>query len=440
MPPMLAAFAPVLSPTAVNLRRLLLVRTITLVVLLLALGFALLRLNMRLPLPPLLATLAGMALLSVISLWRLSRPWPVRDIELFVQLLLDVAALTVLLYFSGGPTNPFVTLYLLPLAITASALPGVRVWWMAGVTVVCYTALLGWHVPLSSEALAHDSGFGVHVLGMWLGFVLSATLIAGFVVRMNATLRERERALAALREQALRQERVVALGTLAAGAAHELGTPLSTMAVLVKDIEPQRGLSHETLAILRAQIARCKEILSSLSVAAGPLRAEAGDRQPLDTWLVGIVERWLATRPGVVTLRHFAGDQPAPRIVAERTLSQAITNILNNAADASPQQVEIAGHWTADTLTLDIADRGPGLAPELMRRVGEPTDGAAPKSANQKWPDYGFTTKSEGLGLGLYLAYTVLNRFGGEVRLIDREGGGLLCRLFLPLTALKLDA
>lgn len=418
-----------LSSSAVNLRRLLLVRTITLVALLLALGFVLLRLNLPLPLPPLFATLGGMALLSVVTLWRLSRLWPVRDVELFAQLLIDVAALTVLLYFSGGPSNPFVTLYLLPLAIAASALPGKRVWWMAGVTVVCYTALLGWHVPLSTETLAHDSGFGMHVLGMWLGFVLSATLIAGFAVRMNATLRERERALASLREQALRHERVVALGTLAAGAAHELGTPLSTMAVLVKDIEPQPGLSAHTLAILRAQITRCKEILSSLSVAAGPLRAEAGDRQPLDAWLTTIVERWLATRPGVVASRHFTGTEPVPQIVAERTLSQAITNILNNAADASPQTVEITGQWTDESLTLDIADRGPGLAPELKRIDEQPGS-----------LDYGFSTKSEGLGLGLYLASTVLNRFGGEVRLTERAGGGLLCRLVLPLAALKLDA
>ena len=418
-----------MSSTAVNLRRLLLVRTITLVVLLLALGFVLLRLNLPLPLPPLFATLGGMALLSVGTLWRLSRPWVVRDVELFVQLLLDVAALTVLLYFSGGPSNPFVTLYLLPLAIAASALPGTRVWWMAGVTAVCYTALLGWHVPLSTEMLAHDSGFGMHVLGMWLGFVLSATLIAGFAVRMNATLRERELALASLREQALRHERVVALGTLAAGAAHELGTPLSTMAVLVKDIEPERGLSAHTLTILRAQITRCKEILSSLSVAAGPLRAEAGDPQPLDAWLATIVERWLATRPGVVASHHFAGVEPVPRIVAERTLSQAITNILNNAADASPHAVEITGQWTTDSLTIDITDRGPGLAPEF-KRIDEQSGSL----------DYGFTTKSEGLGLGLYLASTTLNRFGGQVRLIERQGGGLLCRLILPLTALKLDA
>lgn len=427
MPLMTAALGS-LSSTAVNLRRLLLVRAITLIVLLLALGFVLSRLNLSLPLPPLLATLGGIALLSVVTLWRLSRSWPVREVELFVQLLLDVAALTVLLYFSGGPSNPFVTLYLLPLAIAASALPGTRVWWMAGVTAVCYTALLGWHVPLSTEMLEHDSGFGMHVLGMWLGFVLSATLIAGFAVRMNATLRERERALASLREQALRHERVVALGTLAAGAAHELGTPLSTLAVLVKDIEPERGLSAETLAILRAQITRCKEILSSLSAAAGPLRAEAGDRQPLDTWLVAIIDRWLETRPGVMATRHFTGDGPVPRIVAERTLSQAITNILNNAADASPQAVEITGQWSADKLTLDIADRGPGLTPEL-KRIGEQSSGL----------DVGFSTKSEGLGLGLYLASTVLNRFGGEVRLIERDGGGLLSRLILPLATLRVD-
>ena len=166
------------SSAAINLRRVLLVRAITLAGLLFTLGFASIQLDIGLPLRPLLVTLAGMAVLSLATLWRLSQQWPVRDGELFVQLLLDVAALTVLFYYSGGPTNPFVTLYLLPLAIAAAALPGARVWWMAGVTAACYTVLLGWHVPLSSETIGHDAGFGVHVLGMWLGYVLSATLIA----------------------------------------------------------------------------------------------------------------------------------------------------------------------------------------------------------------------------------------------------------------------
>jgi two-component system sensor histidine kinase RegB len=230
--------------------------------------------------------------------------------------------------------------------------------------------------------------------------------------------------LAAMRENALRHERVLALGTLAAGAAHELGTPLSTMAVLVKDIAPEQGISADKLGILRTQIARCKEILASLSAAAGQVRAESGQSLALDTWLRELVDKWLALRPGVNARQHFEGTQPAPRVVAELTLAQAITNILNNAADASPDNVEIDARWSADELVLEIADRGAGLAPEVQASAGEPF----------------LTTKSDGLGLGLFLAYTTFSRFGGDVRLMQRDGGGVLCRLTLPLAALKVGA
>jgi two-component system sensor histidine kinase RegB len=409
------------SSAFINLRRLLGLRAITLAGLGLTLWLVVTRLGLPLPLAPLTGVLSGMLLLSLATLWRLRRAWPVQDRELFGQLLLDVASLTALFYFSGGSTNPFVVLYLLPLAIAAAALPAPYVWGMAAVTTLSYTALLVWHVPLPHSAQAHDADFGLHVLGMWLGFVLSAALIAWFAVRMTATVRERDRMLAALRENALRHERVLALGTLATGAAHELGTPLSTMAVLVKDIEPERGVSAEKLAILRAQIARCKEILASLSAAAGQVRAESGQRLALDAWLRELVDRWSSLRPGISVHQHFDGTQPAPRIVAEQTLAQAITNILNNAADASPHSVEVEARWSADELVLEIADRGAGLAPELQASVGEPF----------------LTTKSDGLGLGLFLAYTTLSRFGGAVHLANRAGGGVLCRLRLPLAALR---
>ena len=412
------------SSAVINLRRLLGLRAITLAGLGLALWFVVARLDMPLPLAPLVGVLTGMLLLSLATLGRLRRTWPVQDRELFGQLLLDVASLTTLFYFSGGSTNPFVVLYLLPLAIAAAALPAPYVWGMAVVTTLSYSALLVWHVPLPHSAQAHDADFGLHVLGMWLGFVLSAALIAGFAVRMTATLRERDRMLAALRENALRHERVLALGTLATGAAHELGTPLSTMAVLVNDIAPQQGISADKLGILRAQIARCKEILASLSAAAGQVRAESGQSLPLDTWLRELTERWRALRPGVNACVQLDGTQPAPRVVTELTLAQAITNILNNAADASPDNVEIGARWSADELVLEIADRGAGLSPEVQASVGEPF----------------LTTKRDGLGLGLFLAYTTLSRFGGAVRLMPRDGGGVLCRLTLPLAALTLTA
>ncbi|OGI44406.1 MAG: hypothetical protein A2150_00215 [Candidatus Muproteobacteria bacterium RBG_16_64_11] len=412
-----------LSSTAINLRRLLALRYIALTGQALVLWVAVVDLHMALPQRPLVWIIAGMAVANLLSWLRLKRPWPVREAELFGQLLLDVVALTALLYFSGGPTNPFVMLYLLPLALTAAALPGRYTWVMAGVTAACYSALLVWYVPLPQSHGAHGDEFHLHVLGMWLGFVLSAGLIAWFAVKMAATVRSRDRLLAAMRERELKHERILALGTLATGAAHELGTPLATMAVLVKDIAPGQGIADEKLAILRAQIARCKEILSSLSAAAGQMRAESGRAVALDEFLRELVQRWQSMRPGVETGIRLEGVRPAPMIVAEQTLAQAITNIFNNAADVSPASVEIDGRWTEDELTLEIADRGPGLSPELASVAGKPF----------------VTTKSEGLGLGLFLAYSTFSHFGGEVRLLNRDGGGVVCRLHLPLAALTVN-
>ncbi len=409
---------PVPPPTAaINLRRLVVLRTLTLSGQALAVWVAVQSLHMWLPLKPLVLILAGMAVLNLLTWLRLALSWPVRDGELFAQLTLDVLALTGLLYYTGGSTNPFAPLYLLPITLTAAALPRAHTWFMVGLAVACYTALLFVYVPLPGAHAMHGDEFQMHVVGMWLGFLVSAALIATFAVRMSATLRERDRLAAAMREQALKHERVLALGTLATGAAHELGTPLSTLAVLLKDMAPEKPVDTETLAILRAQVARSKEILASLSASAGAVRAEAGAPQALDRWLEALVRGWQARRPGVQPRLQLDGTQPAPRIVAEQTLAQAIVNILNNAADASPDVVEVSGRWDTDELTLEIADRGPGLAPEVEQRAGEPF----------------ITTKGEGLGLGLFLAYTTLNRFGGAVRLLRREGGGTLCRLTLPL-------
>lgn len=416
------------SSAAINLRRLVVLRCIALAGQFLAVWVAATGLEMPLPLRALVDIIAGMAVVNALTWWRLRyRTRPVRESELFAHLVLDVAALTALLYFSGGATNPFVILYLLPLALAAAALPAGYTWAMVGVTVAGYSALMFFYVPLPSVGHAgHEGDFALHVLGMWLGFVLSAGLIGWFAVRMSETRASRDRLLARIREEQLKNERVVALGTLAAGAAHELATPLATMAVLVKDLAPHQPVAPQTLDILRAQIARCKEILASLTATAGTLRAEGGSSQPLDRWLEALVRRWQAMRPGVVVRTRFAGTQPAPRIVAEQTLVQAITNILNNAADASPQSVEIEGRWSEHELVLEVADRGPGLAPEVQAAVGETF----------------VTTKAPeaGLGLGLFLTFTTLSRFGGTVRLLNREGGGVRCLLTLPLAALEVAA
>lgn len=413
------------SSNADNLRQLFNLRSIAVIGQVMVLLVVSVGLGMNLPLLPMAVVVLALAAANLYTWRRLRQPTAVTDIELFGQLLLDVTALTALLYYSGGSTNPFVLLYLMPITLTAAALPGIFSGLMAIFSVFCYSILMVYYQPMPHVHSHHGSEFDLHVMGMWLGFVVSAGLIAYFVVKMGRTLRERDAMLAALREDQLRNERILALGTLATGAAHELGTPLSTMAVLLKEMERDAAGDAESatqLGILRDQVNRCKQILSSLSAAAGHARAESGGGMPLDDYLNKLLADWRNMRPAVRIDAVFDGPSPAPRIITELTLSQAIINILNNAADESPEEIEMDARWDKETLRIEIRDRGPGFAPAVEKKVGTPF----------------FTTKEpgQGLGLGLFLAHATLNRLGSKVEMFNREGGGACTRLALPLSHL----
>jgi two-component system sensor histidine kinase RegB len=405
---------------AINARRLWVLRNVEMLTQLAVIGLAIQVLGMPLPLPTLLTIIALLALLNLVTWMRLRHASTVSTNEFFLQVAGDVVALTGLLYFSGGSTNPFISLYLLPLVIVAATLPAKYAWRMAGLTIGCYSLLLFYYVPLPKAARVYLTDFHLHIFGMWFGFIVSVSLIIFFVMTMANTLRERDRILAETRERALRDEHLVALGTLAAGTAHELGTPLATMAVLAADLAQQYADTPdlgEKTRILREQTTRCKEILSTLSARTGEGRAESGRRLALDRYLETLLTEWHATRPDATLKRHLGGPRPAPHIVADKTLDQAIMNVLNNAADASVDSVEVNARWSPDRLEFDVCDRGPGLAPGTEARIGTPF----------------FTTKQHGQGLGLFLARAVLNRFGGTLRHTGRDGGGTCARIILPV-------
>jgi len=253
------------------------------------------------------------------------------------------------LYFAGGATNPFAWFYLLPLMIAATVLSNGYTWAVAGLTTVCYSLLMVYYTPLHLGGNSHGGGFELHVFGMWFGFMLSAGLVAYFVAGMANSLRDRDRNLAQAREQALRDERLVALGTLAAGAAHELGTPLGTMAIVTGDLlqeypaengnEPESDL-HEKLEIIRSQIKRCKEALSIISASAGEAQSVSGEPVAVDRYLEQLIAQWRTRRTAANLKCGFHGERPSPLILAENVLSQALTNILDNAADASPDFID----------------------------------------------------------------------------------------------------
>ncbi|MCW5625330.1 MAG: HAMP domain-containing histidine kinase, partial [Burkholderiales bacterium] len=358
-----AAALPV-DPGHRNLARLFLLRWVALGAMVVVIVLAARVMALTLPLVPLASLITAGVALNLWTGWRLTRHAPVGDRMLFLQLAADVAILTAALYFTGGWSNPFATLYLLPVMIAATVLAPRFAWTMAAATFGCYTLLGFWFVPLPHVHHEEGSDFGLHVLGMWASFGLCAGAIAWVVTLMARSLRDRDRALAEARERGLRDQQVLALGTLAAGAAHELGTPLSTMAVVVRELEREHGTDPELVAdlrTLREQVEHCKHIISDMAAAAGEQRAEDAGGLPLDEYLERAIEGWRALRPGIEVRTEWNGPQPAPRIINDRTLGHTIVSLLNNAADASHEGVEMQGRWTRDRLTLEIRDRGTGV-------------------------------------------------------------------------------
>ncbi|MCO6439653.1 MAG: HAMP domain-containing histidine kinase [Nitrococcus mobilis] len=412
------------ASTRINLRRLLMLRNFTIAGQTVAVLVAAFALNMAVPLADVGLIIAGLALLNAVAWRRLKRQQPGSH-EFMVHLLADVLGLTALLYFTGGATNPFVWLLLLSLTIAATVLSRRQTWIIATVTIACYSGLMVLYRPLSGAGGA-GGHFQMHVLGMWLGFMLSAALIAYFVAGMGQTLREQEHALARARERALRDERLLSLATLAAGAAHELGTPLGTMAVLLKEMQaqPRPPDDQENLGILQAQIGRCRQALTTISASAGEVRAESGCAVALDRYLQDLLSQWQVLRPGVRVEYNGSMLPSGLRIVADRTLTQSLVNLLHNAADASPHQISVAAEVADDTLELTVADRGAGLSPKIAAVLGR-----AP-----------VTTKVTGNGLGLYLTQGIIERLGGALTLSPRSGGGTVAQVLLPLERLRAAA
>lgn len=430
-----------------HLRRLLLLRCVAILA-----QFATLILVHRFLSPdfhwtPMLGAVGFLTLVTLLTWWRLSFDLPVGNLELFVQLSIDVLVLTVLLYYGGGPTNPFVSIYLLPLVIAAATLPRRFTWGMAALTLACYSLLMVWYIPLPgghgqhqpvpamqqmdhshhnmemtqpapSETTPLQDPFNTHVLGMWLGFLISAMVVAYFAAEMARAVRNSDAQLTRVREEILRNERIVALGTQAAGAAHELGTPLSTMSVIIGEM--QRDCSdpeHQSdLNILNDQVRNCKRILDSLLAHA----KETSSELSLEEFIRNVLDDWQLLRPTVHYRFRVKGLQPSPRLRADLALRAALLNLLNNAADASPDEMDILLHWDEANIKLEILDHGPGLTSEAASRAGSAF----------------FTTKQEGHGLGLFLSNATLERLGGSVRLSNREGGGATTEVTLPLRKL----
>ncbi|MCA1925702.1 MAG: sensor histidine kinase [Thiobacillus sp.] len=370
-------------------------------------------LGIVLPLAPMASVLALMLLFSLSTAWRLTRPAPATQLEFLAHLLADLTAFAVLVFFSGGATNPFVSLMLVPVVIAAVSLRPRWVWLLAAVAGGFYALLLFVYQPLAiADPIA---AYGMHLGGMWFNFLVSAALIAFFVTRMHAALRSRDRALAGLREKQLRDERILALGTQAALAAHELATPLAAIQTTAHELaaefanDPEIG---DACRLLERQARVCKRILTELADRAGETRPAT---LPLDVWLNRLLERWQILRPSARIESVLPADSRP--FAAPDGLEPAVLNILNNAADAAATPVEFQACADEQALLLDIADRGAGFTPNQRAQAGRVL---MPSPGGRGW------------GVGLALTHATLERAGGRIEVTERAGGGTRVRIVVP--------
>ena len=404
---------------ATNLQRLCLIRLILLIGISVALGIAKSQ-NITVATTSIIWVLSILALYTTLCWFRLQRPWPITEQEFFAHIFSDICFLAALLYFSGGATNPFVSYFLIPLAISAITLPWAYTITAAILSVAAYSLLLFFYVPVAIYAPSHHSdGLNIHILGMWINFVLSAGLITYFVVGMATALRKQQQTINQQKEDNLRDQQIMAVATLAAGTAHELGTPLATMNVLLDELNQQSepGELKQDIAVLLEQVTRCKNILTKLTNTAQISHA-VKETITLTVLIDEVLDNWLLMRPEVSSSLNIINNGDSPYIDSDATLKQAITNLLDNAADACAVDIKITLSWDEKRVTIAIEDNGAGIPMDIADQIGKPF----------------ITTKGKGLGLGLSLSHATIERFGGTVQLFNQQPNGTLTQLQLPVS------
>jgi two-component system, sensor histidine kinase RegB len=369
--------------------------------------------------------LLGLQVLLAAATWaRLAWGPRVGATELVIQVHVDILVFATVLYHTGGATNPFAPLFVLPMAITASAQRPRWVWVAALSTMVAYVFLRDHHVPLH-HPLGQTQVYELHENGMVVNYLFTAALLAYFVNRMQAALLKRERQLAAARDAQMRAESVVAIGALAAGHAHEISTPLTTMSVVVSELRRVRQSDtalQQDLSLLDEQIRGLKRLVSELTQAAGRRRAEAASGARLDDFVQGIVNRARRLHPGTNIQAELSGPLPAPLVVAEETLRQAVTNLIDNAVQASPHEVLVRADWSGQRLSLSVIDSGAGFNAETLSQLAQTAEHGRPADP----------------GRGLVLTLYTLDRLGGALLLRNRPEGGAHAEIQLPLEAIVL--
>jgi len=398
-------------------------------------------LGIVLPVTDMVLVASLLVLFNLYSFLRLRSVRPIGQLDVGLGLVIDVCVLALQMNFSGGTANPFVSFFMLPVILGAVMLSARQAWLIYGLTILCYAALAvaDLHRPMP-VGRANMPGMimpglidrmALHMHGMMLGYAICAAVLVFMISRIRANLRARDEEVARLRTQALEQDHLMRLGLLTAGAAHELGTPLTTISVIIKDwqdlgVPKAKAERDGELDTLHNQVLRCKAVISDILAASGQTRGEDTSSQPLRPLLAGICDNWRARHPGaVLDVRLDVGDQP---IAADKVFEQSLVNLLDNAFEASQAAgsgaVTLAAGLVKDRLAIDVSDRGTGFAPHILASLGTPF----------------VTTKDDGRGrprgLGLFLVRNTAKALSGELIIGRDAAGGASVRFEIPLAAI----
>ena len=390
----------------------------------LTVGIAVLALGASLPLAQIALLVAAMAASNVaLAAWvRLGRAVGPRTVA--AVLVVDILQLSALLAITGGSMNPFSVLYVVHVALAAVVL-GVR--WaavMVAASSASYAVLFARQLgPSAASAHHHMAGadFAAHLQGMWVAYTAAAALVAYFVARLASALREREAQLAEAQALADKHARLASITTMAAGAAHELGTPLATIAVVARELErAAEGEIAEDARLIRQEVDRCRAILQQLGARGGEAAGEPIVRVRVSALLREVVASLEPARALQVELVDRAGD--ASLSVPLSAVARSLATLVRNALDAHAEQgtaprVALRADRAGSGVVFAVRDHAGGMPAEVRARVGEPF----------------FTTKppGSGLGLGVFLARSVVERLGGRLEYVRPHDGGTEARVTL---------
>jgi len=338
---------------------------------------------------------------------------------------LDTLFLTLVLAVTGGPMNPFSLLYLVQITFSALILHRAWTWALGGLSTLCFGLLFWVSSDVPALQIPVTSGeFSLHLLGMWAAFATAALLISFFIGKVTDEGRRKERELIAMQQRLARNERLASLVTLSAGAAHEIATPLATIAVTAKEIERQgdAGVAGEAIredaALIRSQVDRCRQILERMGTQGADPLGEAPSRVRFDE-LLNRIRMALPGDGNRIQTEPRTGD-PIICTLPVRPTVEALTALVKNALDASDDEqfVSVSVEMSEETIRFRVRDRGIGMTPEIVQRVAEPF----------------FTTKppGSGMGLGAFLAYLFAQRLGGSLLFDSEPGQGTSAWMTLP--------